>query len=146
MTPWDVFILADSLSVRLLLISLPVVPYLGSLSLSHFSTRSACFCKRCTCCSRFLTPPGPEGGSSLLSSCTCSASSSFTLASSRSFFLCNSDRVPLHSLEALEGSLRPSRAKKVPPRRSISWQIKRTSRNRGKISSFMEDTKVAMVL
>jgi hypothetical protein len=32
MTPWDVFILADSLSVRLLLISLPVVPYLGSFS------------------------------------------------------------------------------------------------------------------
>src|SRR5512140_1816834 len=131
MTPWDVFILAESLSVRLLLISLPVVPYFGSLSLSHFSKRAACFCRRCTWCSRSLLPPGPGGGSSPLSSCTCSLSSSFTLASSRSFFRCNSDRVPLHSLEALEGSLRPSRAKKVPPRRSISWQTKRTSRNNG---------------
>src|SRR5665647_1481042 len=120
MTPWDVFILADSLSVRLLLISLPVVPCLALFSCSHFSRRSTCFCRRCTCCSRSPPPPGPEGGSSRLSSCTCSFSSSRTLSSRRSFFRCNSDRVPLHSLEALEGSLRPSRAKKVPPRRSIS--------------------------
>jgi len=40
----------------------------------------------------------------------------------------------------------PSKAKKVPPRRSISWQTNRTSRNRGRISSFMEDANAAMVL
>jgi len=36
--------------------------------------------------------------------------------------------------------------KKGAPERSISWQIKRTSRNNGKISAFIEDTKVAIVL
>src|SRR3974390_2121923 len=124
MTPWAVFILADSLSVRLLVISLPVVPYLASFPFNHFSIRSACFCKRLICFSRFV-PPGPSGPgprSSSLSPCRCSSRSCCTLVSSRSFFLCISDRVPLYSLEALDGSLRPSRAKKVPPKRSISWQ------------------------
>ena len=39
----EVCIIADSLSVRLLLRSLPFGPILASFSLSHFSMRSACF-------------------------------------------------------------------------------------------------------
>ena len=37
MVPWEVFILQESLSVMLLIISLPWAPIFGSLSLSHLS-------------------------------------------------------------------------------------------------------------
>jgi hypothetical protein len=62
------------------------------------------------------------------------------------FFFRRSVMVPLHSLEALAGSLHPSKANIVPPRRFISSQTSSTSLNRGRISSFIEETKAAMVL
>jgi hypothetical protein len=56
-----------------------------------------------------------------------------------------SGKVPPHSLEALAGSMQPSRANIVPPNRFISSQTSNTSLQRGRISSCMEETKAAMV-
>src|SRR5210317_2080949 len=133
----------------LLVISFPLLPIFASFSCSHFLRRLACLCILLICLSRFVflgKEPGPEGSSSPLSSRSCSSRSRFSLPSSFSFFLCSVDSFPLHSFEALEGSFNPSRAKKLPPRRPSCSQTISTSRNKGMISCFIEETKAQMVL
>jgi hypothetical protein len=49
-------------------------------------------------------------------------------------------------LEALEGSLHPSKAKKVPPKSFSFSQTNNMSVKRGKISSFIEATNEDRVL
>src|SRR5512136_1707234 len=147
--PCDVTIKADSLSVTLLLISRPCFPIFASWPFSHLSRRSAFFCNFSIC---LLLSPPPEGrpppssSSSLLSHCSCSSSNPFTFFSRLSFFLLSSWIVPLHSLDALDRSLHPSRAKKVPPSNPSSSQTNSTSLNRGRISPFIDETKAAIVL
>src|SRR5665647_1843755 len=107
-TPWEVIIVAESLSVILLCLSLPAAPILGWFSASHLSISSAFFCNFSTsCCWLELEALSPEGSSCSRSVCICSSSSCATLASIFRLFLWSSGKVPLHSLEALEGSLQP---------------------------------------
>src|SRR5208337_905687 len=145
--PLEVTIFDDSLSVMLLLISLPFTPRRSPLSLSQASIRSASFFSFSICFSRWeRLSGGGESSSSFRSSSSCSVSSSFTFSSSFSRFARNSDTVLLHCGDALHDSLHPSNAKSVPPSSFISSQTSSTSRNSGRISSFMELTNVEIVL
>ena len=150
MAPWVPIINAESLSVMLLLTSLPCLPIFGALFFKNFSIRSACFCKLSICFCRFDLseglPPPCSSSSSFLSASSCSFSNRSTLLSIFCFFLWRSENLPLFLLEALEGSLHPSRANTVPPRRFSSSHTNSTSLNKGNISSLMDETKVDMVL
>ena len=133
--------IADSLSVTLLLISLPCLPIFGRLSFNHLSIRSA-FCRSLSVCLLFSHPRGGlipgSSSSSFRSTATCSSTNDFTFFSIRSFFLVRSLMVPLQSLEALEGSLQPSNANNVPPISPSSSHTYNTPLNMGLISSFIE--------
>ncbi len=144
MVPCEVSISAESLSVRLLLSSLPFELILALFSLSHFSMRSACFLSLSIC--RCRLAGGRKSSSSSLSASIWSFNKRLTFCWILSFFFVSSDIVPLHSLEALAGSLTPSKAKKVPPNKFSCSQTNKISQNSGNIWSFIDDTKVAMVL
>src|SRR5208337_2288473 len=149
MVPCEVTINADSLSVTLLLISLPCRPIFGPFSCNHLSMHSA-FLRSLSICLSLSAPPDdllPVSSSpSPRSTSTCSSTNCFTFFSIFPFFHLKSFTVPLHSLEAFDGSLQPSSAKNVPPRRPSSSQTINTSLNMGLISSFIDDTKAAIVL
>ena len=141
--------IADSLSVTLLLISLPCLPVFQLRSFNHLSRRSPFF-QSLSICLPFSTPPNNLlsviSSSSLRSTSPVLQLNCFTFSSILSFFLLRSPIVPLHSSEAWQGSLQPSNAKNVPPRRPSSSHTNNTSRNMHVISSFIDDTKAAMVL
>src|SRR5512136_3292564 len=149
MVPCEVIINADSLSVTLLLISLPCRPIFGPCSCNHLPTRSA-FLRSLSICLSLSAPPddllpGPSSSSSR-SRFTCASTSCLTFFSIFSFFHLRSFSLPLHSLEALDASLQPSNAKNVPPRSPSSSHTNNTSLNIDLISSFIDDTKPAIVL
>ncbi len=113
--PCQVAIMADSLSVTLLLISLPVAPRLGPFFFNHSSIRAAFFFNRSICCCRL--PPSPPPPSffdplpSRLSVSRCSASNCLTFFSSFCFVRSKSPIVPLHCFEAFEEILLHPRQK-----------------------------------
>src|SRR4030042_4332498 len=123
MVPCEVIINADSLSCTLLLISLPCLPIFGPFSGHHLSMRSA-FLRSLSICLSLSAPPDdllPVFSSpSPRSTSTCSSTNCFTFFSIFSFFHLKSFTVPLHSLEAFEGSLQPSTTKNAHPRRPYS--------------------------
>jgi len=137
---------AESLSVILLCFSLPAAPCLGWFSASHLSISSAFFCNFSACCCGWGPKPwarevypGPGRFASVLPATAppWPRSSAFLLElgeSAAPFF-----RGVGRQLAAIQGNM-------VPPNRFISSQTSSTSLNRGRISSFKEETKAAMVL
>lgn len=129
--------------------SLPRLPRFGSCSAKHCVMRATGFSNRCIC---LCTLACSEACSTVLevsppwSALVCSARQVLTFCANFSFFCRKSANVPLHSLAALEGSLRPSKAKWVPPNHPCSSHTSRISRNRETISSCLDETKAAMVL
>src|SRR5262249_50748490 len=141
--PWELFIFALSLSVKLLLRGLPLFPIFSWFSLSQpFSfltlarSVSICLCSRST----------KESLSALESVSLCLSTKYRTTCSIFCCFFFNSPRVPLHSLEALDPSLHPSTANISLPINPILLQIKSTSRNNSMIASLLQEMKSAIVV
>jgi hypothetical protein len=106
--PFEVVILADSLSTALLWISLPSLPSLGSRSLRKvFSRCTYNWKRRSRFCCRSISTCG------CLSACTCWAMTRCSFSCNLSRLCLSSSIVPLDSLETLAESLTLSREKWV---------------------------------
>ena len=80
------------------------------------------------------------------SAVSCSSNNLLTCSVNFSCVCRKSANVPLHSLDALDDSFKPSQGKWVPPKRCCSAQIRRISLQIDLISSSIEETKAAIVL
>ena len=143
MTPFELFILALSLSVILLFLGLPLLPGLSSLSSIHWLI--FLILSRMVLMYLFSFSMTSKSFSST-SVLRCFFKIRRIARSIFCFFLKNSALVPLHSFDALEGILQPSMANMSLPIKSNSLQIKSTSRNSPSTSCSMDETKLAIVV
>jgi hypothetical protein len=130
--------------VTLLCNSLPRFPRVGSFAAKNCAIRTACFSIRRSC-SCTLSGSAVLAVSPSWSALVCSVSKVLTFCSNCSFFCRKSANVPLPSFAALEDSLRPSKAKWVPPNNPCSSHTSRISRKRETIASCMDEIKPAIV-